>query len=103
MAGGAGVPEGEGPRLSPRTVDNATSGQPRSRAQRDTQASPIWAQGTVCKIFGQERGEATFAREHETSRHGTVSLLAGGARSSARTNGRHGVFQRRPHHLNDGF
>jgi hypothetical protein len=47
--------------------------------QRDTQASPIWAQGTVCKIFGQERGEATFAREHETSCHGTVSLLAGGA------------------------
>src|SRR5271154_2437270 len=32
MAGVAGVPEGEGPRLSPRTVDVPASRPPRSRA-----------------------------------------------------------------------
>src|SRR5882757_2548538 len=32
MAGVAGVPEGEGPRLSPRTVDDPASRPPRSRA-----------------------------------------------------------------------
>ena len=32
MAGVVGMPEGEGTWLSPRTVDNAASGPPRSRA-----------------------------------------------------------------------
>jgi hypothetical protein len=33
MAGGAGVPEDQGPRLSLRTLDDAISGRPRSRAR----------------------------------------------------------------------
>ena len=39
MAGVVGAPEGEGTSLSPRTVDNAASGPPRSRA---------WTRGGTC-------------------------------------------------------
>src|SRR5215470_11025348 len=39
MAGVAGLPQGEGPRLSPRVVDDAASGQPRPRT---------WTGGGAC-------------------------------------------------------
>jgi len=56
MAGVVGVPEGEGLWLSPRTVDDAASGQPRSRAWTGGGA---WVPrqpgaGTVCKILDQD-------------------------------------------------
>jgi hypothetical protein len=55
MAGVAGVPEGEGPRLSPRTVDDPASRPPRSRAWTGAgTCMPRLAQGTVCKILDQE-------------------------------------------------
>ena len=55
MAGVVGVPEGEGTWLSPRTVDNAASGPPRSRAwTRGHACLANLAQGTVCKILDQE-------------------------------------------------
>ena len=118
MAGVAGVPEGEGPRLSQRAVDDPASRPPRSRAGPAEGHACLanLAQGTVCKILDQEEvkphkvryyleqssltgpeagypgdrdngpgfcrpaelgAHATFAREHEYKRHGTVSLLAG--------------------------
>jgi hypothetical protein len=57
MAGVAGVPEGEGPRLSPRTVDDPASRPPRSRAWTGAQGHACLAnlaQGTVWKILDQE-------------------------------------------------
>ena len=56
MAGVVGVPEGEGTWLSPRTVDNAASGPPRSRAWTAEGHACLanLAQGTVCKILDQE-------------------------------------------------
>jgi hypothetical protein len=52
----AGVSEGEGPRLSARIVDDATSGPPCPRAgPREGHACLAdLAQGTVCKIRDQE-------------------------------------------------
>ena len=154
MAGVVGVPEGEGTWLSPRTVDNAASGPPRSRAWtrggtcvprqprpghsvqdprpgRGETAQSAILPGTARSDFAEKMAEvlcvyrqvrilkqaaavskkklsdamamisydekpgiqaiattapdlppepgvhATFAREHEYKRHGTISLLAG--------------------------
>src|SRR6202047_1343246 len=57
MAGVAGVPEGERPWLSPRTVDDPAS-RPAMRARRDPAEGHACladlVQGTVCKILDQD-------------------------------------------------
>jgi hypothetical protein len=47
VGGVAGMPEGEGPRLSPRTVDDTASGQPRPRTWTST-ASMVGTAGRRC-------------------------------------------------------
>jgi hypothetical protein len=65
VAGVAGMPEGEGPRLSARTVDDAASGQPRARAWTGgrTCVSPTWhkarcARSSIMLISGAPIGES---------------------------------------------
>ena len=69
--GVAGVPEGQGPRLSPRIVDDPAS-RTHARAHGPAEGHACLAnlaQGTVCKILDQEE-----VKPHKV-RHGTVSLL----------------------------
>jgi Winged helix-turn helix len=58
MAGGAGVPEDQGPRLSLRTLDDAISGRPRSRARTGrgtTHASPIRRRARCARSMARTR------------------------------------------------
>jgi hypothetical protein len=58
VAGGADVPKGEGPRLSPRTVDDATSGPSRCERGPGHACLADLAQGTVCKSSARTRGRS---------------------------------------------
>src|SRR5260370_1025657 len=72
MAGVVGVPEGEGPWLSSRTVDDAASGRPRSRA---------WTGGGAC-VPGQP-GAGHGVQNPRPGRGETAqsAILPGAARS----------------------
>src|SRR5713101_5687358 len=72
MAGVAGMPQGEGPWLSPRTVDDAASGQPRPRA---------WTGGGTC--VPRQPGAGHGVQDPRSGRGETTqgALLPGTARS----------------------
>ena len=61
LAGVAGLPKGQGLRLSARTVDHAAAGAACPRARRRLPDIPAWrsiVQGTVCKILAAPRNQA---------------------------------------------
>ena len=71
MAGVVGVPEGEGTWLSPRTVDNAASGPPRSRA---------WTRGGTC-VPRQPRPGHSVQDPRPRGETAQSAVLSGTARS----------------------
>src|SRR5580700_9008978 len=71
-AGVVGVPEGEGTWLSPRTVDNAASGPPRSRA---------WTRGGTCVPRQPRPGHSVQDPRPGRGETAQSAILPGTARS----------------------